>query len=537
MTAAGDGGRFGPYRVLGVLGRGGMGQVLRAHDGEHGRDVALKVLHPQWAADESYRERFRREARIAARLNEPHVVPIHRYGEIDGQLFLDMRLVEGEDLASLLRRAGRLSPVRAADVVGQVARALDAAHASGLVHRDVKPSNVLLVARADGGDLAASAPGEDFCYLADFGIARTSADATGPALTGTGVAVGSTEYMAPERFGSGQLDARADTYSLACVLFEALTGRRLFAGDDPVALMAAHVHEPPPPPSSLAPGVPPALDAVVLRGLAKDRDRRWPTAGAMAAAARAALAESGVPVPGGDGGTAVGPAADGAPGRAVTRQQRVGRPPAPPTTVGHRPPAPPRPARLPWVLAGLGAVLALALAGALVAVVLRLDDAREDARAAGQRLVASALAVGTDPAGCSAEEPPDGVLREVGCPGDPEDGGPTAVTYSAHDGDGAARALAADVEQQGLTELEDRYSCGRQVDGEPGPAGWFPVLDDDEAEVGRAACWVDGEGDAVLAWTWDDLGTRAVAEQRGGGEQGLSTLRSWWDDVADRGFG
>ncbi|MGY1726693.1 serine/threonine-protein kinase [Geodermatophilus sp. SYSU D01062] len=536
MTAPADG-RFGPYRVLGVLGRGGMGQVLRAHDGEHERDVALKVLHPQWAADESYRERFRREARIAARLNEPHVVPIHRYGEVDGQLFLDMRLVEGEDLASLLRRAGRLSPARAVDVVGQVARALDAAHAGGLVHRDVKPSNVLLVARADGGDLAASAPGEDFCYLADFGIARTSADATGPALTGTGMAVGSTEYMAPERFGSGPLDARADVYSLACVLFEALTGRRLFAGDDPVALMAAHVHEPPPPPSSLAPGVPPALDAVVLRGLAKDRDRRWPTAGAMAAAARAALAESGVPVPGGDAGTAVGPAPDGAPARAVTRQQGTDRPAAPPTTVGPHPPAPQRPARLPWVLAGLGAVLALALAGALVAVVLRLDAAREDARAAGQRLVATALAAGTAPAGCTAEEPADGVLRELGCPGDPEADGPSGVTYSAHDGDGAARALAADVEAQGLPELEDRWSCGQDPEDGDGPTGWFPVLDDDGTEVGRAACWVDGEGDAVFAWTWDDLGTRAVAELRGGGVDGLYALRNWWDDSADRGFG
>jgi serine/threonine protein kinase len=172
VTAQQDGGRFGPYRVLGVLGRGGMGQVLRAHDDDHERDVALKVLHPQWAQDEGYRDRFRREARIAARLTEPHVVPIHRYGEIDGQLFLDMRLVEGEDLDSLLRRTGPVDPARAVDLVGQVARALDAAHAGGLVHRDVKPSNVLLVGRADGRDLATSAAGEDFAYLADFGVAR-----------------------------------------------------------------------------------------------------------------------------------------------------------------------------------------------------------------------------------------------------------------------------------------------------------------------------------------------------------------------------
>lgn len=536
VTAPEPGGRFGPYRVLGVLGTGGMGSVLRAHDDEHERDVALKVLHQQWATDEGYRERFRREARIAARLNEPHVVPIHRFGEIDGQLFLDMRLVEGEDLASLLRRSGRLAPARAVDVVGQVARALDAAHAGGLVHRDVKPSNVLLVARSDGGDLAGSAPGEDFCYLADFGIARTSEDA-GPALTGTGMAVGSTEYMAPERFGSTPLDARVDVYSLACVLFEALTGQRVFPANEPVALMAAHMHSPPSPPSSLAPGIPPALDAVVLRGLAKDREERWATAGAMAAAARAALADSGVPVPSPDAPTTGGQGSGN--GRAATRRQQAApRAFAPPTTVGPRPPAAPaepRAARLPWVLAALGAVLSLALAVALVVVAVRSDDAGDAAAGAGQRLLAATLPAGLDPADCSVEEPADGVLRELSCPADPE-GVPTSSTLTAHEGDGATQALAAVVDGQQLAELEDRYDCGSSSGG---PAGWFAVvdggLDDGGSEVGRVACWVDGDGDAVLAWAWHDLGTYAEAEVRGGGESALADLRNWWDSGADRG--
>ncbi len=568
-----DGGRFGPYRLLGVLGRGGMGQVLRAYDDEHERDVALKVLHPQWAADEGYRERFRREARIAARLNEPHVVPIHRFGEIDGQLFLDMRLVEGEDLASLLRRTGRLSPARAVDVVGQVARALDAAHASGLVHRDVKPSNVLLVARPDGADLAHSAPGEDFCYLVDFGIARTAADGTGPALTGVGTAVGSTEYMAPERFASVPLDGRADVYSLACVLFEALTGRRLFLASDPVALMYAHTHEPPLPPSSLVRGVPPALDAVVLRGLAKDREERWPTAGQMAAAALAALADSGVPVSGApeEAGTTVGPVSGGIPSRAVTRQQGVPRPAGAPTMVGHPPPpgapaepapgtpAPRRPARLPWALAALGAVLTLLLATLTVLAVVRADSAvvraesaaesaavraesaSDAASEAGQRLVTAALADGVDPADCTVQDPADGVLRQLACPA--VEDGPTSTSYAAHDGDGAAAALSADVEAQRLTRLEDRSQCGSENDGGPGPAGWLPILDTSagtdaaDGEVGRLACWVDGEGDSVLAWTWDDLGTRGVAELRGGGEEGLRDLLRWWGDTADRDRG
>jgi serine/threonine protein kinase len=275
VTTPPDGEHFGPYRVLGVLGNGGMGRVLRAHDAEHSREVALKVLHPQWAQDESYRSRFRREAQIAARLNEPHVIPIHRYGEIDGQLFLDMRLVEGENLDSLLRRSGPLDPARAIDLIGQVGRALDAAHAGGLVHRDVKPSNVLLAPRMDGADLITSVAGDDFAYLADFGIARGADDTAGPALTATGTAVGSTEYMAPERFGRSTPDARSDVYSLACVLYELLTGQRPFMAGDPVALMYAHLHEEPVPPSRIRPSLPSGLDEVVLRGLAKDPEQRW----------------------------------------------------------------------------------------------------------------------------------------------------------------------------------------------------------------------------------------------------------------------
>ncbi|SSC24720.1 Serine/threonine-protein kinase [Klenkia terrae] len=332
-----DGDQFGPYRVLGVLGQGGMGEVVRALDAEHEREVALKVLHPQWAGDESYRERFRREARVVARLREPHVVPIHRYGEIDGRLFLDMRLVEGEDLASLLRRTGPLHPARAVDLVGQVARALDAAHADGLVHRDVKPSNVLLVARADGGDLADSVAGDDFVYLVDFGIARPVGEETGPSLTGTGLTIGSTEYMAPERFHGRQLSAATDVYSLACVLFEALTGRRPFPPGDAVSQMFSHVNTPPEPPSAVRPGIPDVLDGVVLRGLAKDPADRWTSAGGMAAAARAALGVSGIevprpaerpPGPNGTAPTTVG-VQGGDPGRAGTAL----RPQPSPTTV------------------------------------------------------------------------------------------------------------------------------------------------------------------------------------------------------------
>ena len=277
---------FGPYRIEGMLGRGGMGVVYEAFDTDHQRLVALKVLTEDLAADQDYRERFRREAYAAARLNDPHIVPIHRYGDIDGRLFLDMRLVRGEDLSAVLAERGPLTPRRAVGVVSQVAHALDSAHAEGLVHRDVKPSNVLVCTPpADADD-----DEEAFVYLVDFGIARSVMPDPGqPALTRAGSAVGSFDYMAPERFLEHPADARADVYSLACVLHECLTGQRPFPVTGLAPLMWAHLNDRPPTVSALRPEMPRGLDEVVARGLAKDPGDRWPSAGALAAAARKVL--------------------------------------------------------------------------------------------------------------------------------------------------------------------------------------------------------------------------------------------------------
>ncbi|WP_037330848.1 serine/threonine-protein kinase [Saccharothrix syringae] len=266
---------FGPYRIGPLIGRGGMGEVHRAHDTAHDRAVALKRLAPAFHDDAAFRARFRREAQVVARLREPHVIPIHAYGEIDGRLYLDMRLVEGEDLNDLVAR-GPLEPERAVRIVEQVAGALDAAHADGLVHRDVKPSNVLV------------APG-DFVYLVDFGIARSSSPAA-TGITASGEVIGTVDYMAPERFADGPVGAAADTYALACVLFACLTGRRPFEVDGTAAQIYAHLQEPPPKARALNPAVPPALDHVIARGMAKDPAARHESAGALAAAARAALA-------------------------------------------------------------------------------------------------------------------------------------------------------------------------------------------------------------------------------------------------------
>ncbi|MEU5692289.1 serine/threonine-protein kinase [Actinosynnema sp. NPDC020468] len=319
---------FGPYRLLGLLGRGGMGEVYRAYDTAHDRVVALKLLSAVHGADQEYRARFRRESRVVARLREPHVIPIHSFGEIDGRLFLDMRLVEGHDLGDLLAR-GPLDPARAVRIVAQVADALDAAHADGLVHRDVKPSNVLVTPT-------------DFVYLVDFGIARqTSATAT--ALTASGEIVGTLDYLAPERISQGRVDARTDVYALACVLFTTLTGRRPFEVGGTAAQLWAHLETPPPHPSQANPGVPRALDDVVRRGMAKNPDDRHPTAGALAAAARAALS---APIP--------------APAPPTASRVHIGQSPAPRPV----PPSAPRPARrlVPVVLVLVFAALATAVA-------------------------------------------------------------------------------------------------------------------------------------------------------------------------------
>ncbi|MDQ4037091.1 MAG: protein kinase [Actinomycetota bacterium] len=284
---------FGPYRIDGLLGRGGMGEVYRAYDESQKRIVALKVLSPHLAGDESFRTRFRRESELAARLREPHVIPIHRYGEIEGRLFIDMRLVEGSDLATVLAKQGGLPPTRAVAIISQLAQALDAAHADRLIHRDVKPSNVLLTRRheevTEDGDQQGfdDEDVQDFVYLVDFGIARATEDVQG--LTRTGAALGSLDYMAPERFLEGIVDRRTDVYSLACLLYECLAGRPPFPGPGLPQLMHGHLNEPPPQPSAAVSGLPTAMDAVVARGMAKLPDERFARAGDLALAARRAM--------------------------------------------------------------------------------------------------------------------------------------------------------------------------------------------------------------------------------------------------------
>ncbi|WP_082279559.1 serine/threonine-protein kinase [Mycobacterium colombiense] len=270
---------FGRYRLMEVIGQGGMGKVYRAHDTVIDRHVAVKVLSPELAAEPGFRERFRREAHTAARLTEPHIIPIHDTGEVDGRLYLVMPIINGIDVGTLLKRDGPMSPQRAVVVIEQLAAALDAAHAAGLVHRDIKPSNALMTNR-------------EFTYLIDFGIANNVAATR---VTKTGAIIGTLAYMAPERFTDGTADARADVYSLACLLHECLTGAQPYPGDSAEQQITAHLTLNPPKPSILNPGVPAAFDDVIARGMAKQPADRFASAGELARAAADAEAFSQAP--------------------------------------------------------------------------------------------------------------------------------------------------------------------------------------------------------------------------------------------------
>ncbi|MDD7813453.1 serine/threonine-protein kinase PknD [Mycobacterium sp. CSUR Q5927] len=367
------GSQFGHYRLIRLLGSGGMGEVYEAEDVRKRRMVAVKLISPQLSDDPVLHARLQREADTAGRLTEPHVVPIHDYGEIDGQFYVEMRLIQGQSLRALLRRHGPLSPARTVAVMRQVAAALDAAHAAGIMHRDVKPENILVT-------------DEDFAYLVDFGIARAATD---PGLTQIGTAVGTYNYMAPERFTGGDVTYRADIYSLACVLGECLTGAPPYRADSIERMIAAHLTEPAPRPSAQVAGVPPAFDQVIARGMAKRPEDRYRSAGELAVAAHAALTgpqqdQAATILRHGEEaafntGTVAAPVAPSSPGAQVTGWRSQ---PAPPPPTARRPPAyvpppaspafgraPSGPGSRRWALLGAAAValLVVGIIGYLIA--------------------------------------------------------------------------------------------------------------------------------------------------------------------------
>ena len=292
------GARFGPYRVLAPLGSGGMSVLYRATDESLGRDVALKVMAPDLSEDPEFRARFTTEARLASHVDHPNIVPIYAFGEGDGehagQLYIAMRYVPGEDLRAALRRVGKLEPAGVTAALVPIAQALDAVHRAGLVHRDVKPDNILL----QWDDLGGIHP-----YLADFGLTRTG---SGSGLTRTGQMLGTLAYAAPEQIRGETLGPATDVYAMGAVLYECLTGAKPFPRDNEGAVIYAHLSDAVPSVNALAPELPPGLDAIVARAMAKDPADRYPRAGALfddvqdafAAAGAIAVADAGTAVTG-----------------------------------------------------------------------------------------------------------------------------------------------------------------------------------------------------------------------------------------------
>jgi serine/threonine protein kinase len=326
---------LGDFRIVKKIGEGGMGVVYLAEDERLNRRVALKVIAPHLARDGDFRQRFIAEARNAAAIDDANVVTVYSSGTVDGNLYIAMRYIEGIDLRSALREEGPLDAETAVEIVSEVAGALDAAHAAGMVHRDVKPGNILLEAE----------PGDRKSYLTDFGLTKGGSE-SGAQLTGTGQWVGTIDYVAPEQIQAGMIDARTDVYALGCVLYETLTGTVPFAGND-MQKMWGHVNEPFP-----------ALDdaeaahdlgSVVERATAKDPGDRFPSAGDLARAASAALEGTKVDTP--ERSVATGPAAKGLPEEAAPTR-KLSKPGLAPTVTGRSPlpprrEPPPRPAATP----------------------------------------------------------------------------------------------------------------------------------------------------------------------------------------------
>ncbi|MGE5693706.1 MAG: serine/threonine-protein kinase [Candidatus Sericytochromatia bacterium] len=577
MSGAPDGSRvgthFGPYYLKRLIGAGGFGEVYEAEDTVKERIVALKLLREATSKDPVFRERMKREAHAAGRLQEPHVVPIHDYGEIDGLLYVDMRLIDGVDLHTLLEKSGPLPPARAVAIIRQVAAALDAAHAAGLMHRDVKPENVLITR-------------DDFAYLVDFGLATAASDER---LTQMGTMVGTFSYMAPERLRNKELTYRADIYSLACVLHECLTGARPYRADSLSGLITAHLTAPVPRPSEVRTGIPAAFDWVIACGMAKDPEDRYASAGDLANAALDALTAAdkehaarilerseeatlptgptqppatqpyrpppptnrptpapaagfppGAPLTGAPSGplrsTAgsgpiqrfAGTGCSGGQGAYASGPQQVSAPP--PWTSSPSLPSPgPRPrTRTSWLIGGAmaaAAVLAVVLILFATGVLPPGADGPTPApptspvppsgyTADDDTLIGYLAKPGYDRTVCDPQHPPkDNALSMLKC--DALSGGPNSATFYLY-----ADQSALDDAFKSVISNATLQTC---PDGTSSPGKWH-YTKDPTATAGQLACGMDG-GDAVVMWTDDSKDFVAVVR-----DSSLSDLFTWWQE-------
>ncbi len=554
------------YRLEQVLGRGGMSVVYVAEHIRLGRKVALKLLAPALSEDESYRERFIRESRRAAELDHPNIIPIYDAGEGDGQLYIAMRLVEGADLKALIKRDGPLQLGRTLFMLEQVAGALDAAHERDLVHRDVKPSNILV-----------SEP-SDRVYLTDFGVVKHTASR---GLTKTGFFIGTVDYAPPEQIEGLPLDPRTDVYALGCVFYECLTGRAPFDRDGEVAVMHAHLTEPPPKLTTSRPDLPKALNQVVATAMAKSKDERYASCDDLIVAARDAALQrptttrrelqpsdvlAAMPVAAPES-TVLPPAeaesasaemrapeqdaSVSAPVAAATAAPPPGDPPPPPPAAtgqtGSGTPPPGRSRRSAWILTAVLVIAAAGASGVGVYLVTKKSDSNKTVTNGGNGQVTTPVqstqkglaGVVLPPVwkNCAVQNNPQpGAVQSAVCL--PPSGStvpfPDQVTLSLYPDTRALLAAFAALKQSNPKSAGLVLGKGR-CDG----AGWDgngEWLHGDGAKGGERFCFFDASENAVIVWTHErapggetpqpnHLDLLAVA--RWGGKNSTS-LSSWW---------
>jgi predicted Ser/Thr protein kinase len=556
------------YRIEALLGRGGMSVVYLAEHLRLGRKVALKLLASVLSEDEGFRDRFVRESRRAAELDHPNIVPIYDAGEADGQLYIAMRYVEGCDLKTLIGRDKRLSTGRTLYILEQVASALDTAHDHDLIHRDVKPANILI------------AEPSEMVYLADFGVVKHTASR---GLTKTGFFIGTVDYAAPEQIEGLPVDARTDVYALGCVLYECLVGKAPFDREGEVAVMHAHLVEPPPTLTTLRPDLPKSLNRVIASAMAKSKDERYNTCEELIDAARSAALQRTasavvLPAPDPDAGDESSSTGENAPAAAlgtgiatpseivaaaaptgVARDDRVqvsgappGPPPAPPPANGAGPPRAPRERRVPWLPMALVALAAAAASG--VAVYFATDNGSSPKAAATTVTTQTGTTTSTGKTtpvtaatglagvvrkavwdNCNVSTKPQaGAVESAIClpPNNATAFFPDRLDLSIY-ASGAALTKAfsalkaADPKSAAL--VAGKGSCnGVSWDGD---GIWYHL--DTGQFGGHRFCYFDASQNAVIAWTHERRGTPShidlIAVASVGGRGNQPGLFNWWN--------
>lgn len=539
MAVMDEGTEFGGYRIERLLGSGGFCNVYLAEDLRPAlkRKVALKVLNPTLSSDDKNRERFQRESLLAVELDDhPNIVGVLDAGEDGGQLFIAQRYIDGRDLGKTIEENGPLSPQRAVEVITEIAGALDAAHQAGLVHRDVKPRNILIRER------------DDRCFLADFGLTKRTA--ASDSLTGAGEFLGTFAYAAPEQLGGKDVDGRADIYALGCVLFESLTGTAPFSGDIH-SMITSHLTKPPPPVAAAVPGLPAAIDAVIQKAMAKEPDDRYQTGAEFAEATRRALLTSGLPPP------------------------VIAPPPPPPTTTVNTPvpaplPVPPAPgfestktsspggsfpthgappasgggrSKTPMLIGGALLLLVLVIGGALLLGggddgggdepeepptttidedAAALEEAQADAEDAFDEVTG---AIALEPCELEdVEDYDDDVIAELSC--DPSEGAED-VALTVFDDDGDLDDAYDEAQSAAGEELDTSGDCATDVYA----AHSWTTAEEPDGVAGSVACYRDGEGGSGIAWTDNELQFLAVATRS---DESDAALYDWWADLVGR---